>query len=115
MQQINKTTTIWKGAAHRNNGNRTMIYVFTHVTDTHDYDLRTGRYNNKPVVHGRTLKSVVNWMEKNGKTDHWLWCNGDEFIGWIDYDYARCLIDTGKTFVGRLDFYRWKQKNPRQK
>lgn len=90
-----------------------MIYVFDHVTDTRDYNMREHRYTNKPIAHGRSLASVLKWMKANNKTDHVLWCNKGEFQGWIGYDYARCLLATGKTFVTIGYYQDWLTQNPR--
>lgn len=93
-----------------------MIYAFTHVTgnDQRDWRADLHRYVNPPVARARHLEWMVNWMKEKGHTDYWLLCDRSEWIaGWIDYDYARCLLATGKKLVGRADFMKWLAANPR--
>lgn len=92
-----------------------MIFAFTHATsdDPRDWRADTHRYVNPPKAKARHLSWMVNWMKEKGHMDYKLWCNGGEFFGWIDYDYARCLLATGKKIIGQAEFRLWLAANPR--
>lgn len=89
-----------------------MIFAFTHITGTADYDLRNHCYMNKPKARAKTLAWMVNWMKENNHQDYYLWCNSNEFVGWISYDYARYLLATGKRIAPASQVNQWIKQNP---